>query len=69
MNSKSHDQIQKLALTALFAALCYVIFTFLQIKIPCPAEMPLPCILEMPSAFWPHCFSEAVTADWPELSA
>ena len=34
MNSKSHDQIQKLALTALFAALCYVIFTFLQIKIP-----------------------------------
>lgn len=36
MNSKSHDQIQKLALTALFAALCYVIFTFLQIKIPMP---------------------------------
>ena len=36
MNSKSHDQIQKLALTALFAALCYVIFTFLQIKITMP---------------------------------
>ena len=36
MNSKSHDQIQKLALTALVAALCYVIFTFLQIKIPMP---------------------------------
>ena len=69
MNSKSHDQIQKLALTALFAALCYVIFTFLQIKIPMPGGDATSLHLGMPSAFWPHCFSEAVTADWPELSA
>ena len=31
-----HDQIMKLALTGLFAALSYVVFTFLQIKIPLP---------------------------------
>ena len=36
MNNKTHDQILKIALTALFAALCYVVFTFLQIKIPMP---------------------------------
>ena len=31
------NRIQKLALTAVMAALCYVSFTFLQIKIPTPA--------------------------------
>lgn len=31
------NRIQKLALTAVMAALCYVAFTFLQIKIPTPA--------------------------------
>lgn len=36
MTDKSHDKVLKIALTALFAALCYVIFTFLQIKIPMP---------------------------------
>ena len=36
MTDKNHERILKLALTALFAALCYVIFTFLQIKIPMP---------------------------------
>ena len=36
MKNATHDRILKLALTALFAALCYVIFTFLQIKIPMP---------------------------------
>lgn len=30
-------QIQKLTITALMAALCYVAFTFIQIKIPTPA--------------------------------
>lgn len=36
MTDKTHDQVFKIALTALFAALCYVVFTFLQIKIPMP---------------------------------
>ena len=36
MNNNTHNQILKIALTALFAALCYVVFTFLQIKIPMP---------------------------------
>lgn len=36
MNNQTHEQILKIALTALFAALCYVVFTFLQIKIPMP---------------------------------
>lgn len=36
MTDKTHDKVLKIALTALFAALCYVIFTFLQIKIPMP---------------------------------
>lgn len=36
MTNKTHDQVLKIALTALFAALCYVVFTFLQIKIPMP---------------------------------
>lgn len=31
------NKIQKLALTAIMAALCYAAFTFLQIKIPTPA--------------------------------
>lgn len=36
MNNQIHNQVLKIALTALFAALCYVVFTFLQIKIPMP---------------------------------
>jgi len=36
MTNNTHNQVLKLALTALFAALCYVVFTFLQIKIPMP---------------------------------
>ena len=36
MNNQTHNQVLKIALTALFAALCYVVFTFLQIKIPMP---------------------------------
>lgn len=31
------DKVFKITLTALMAALCYVVFTFLQIKIPTPA--------------------------------
>ena len=34
--NKQHETLMKLAQTALLAALCYVSFTFLQIKIPVP---------------------------------
>ena len=34
--NKQNSTIMKLAETALLAALCYVSFTFLQIKIPVP---------------------------------
>ena len=41
--NKQHDTLIKLAETALLAALCYVTFTFLQIKIPVPGGgMPHP---------------------------
>ena len=33
---KTNSNVMKIAQTALFAALCYVIFTYLQIKIPMP---------------------------------
>lgn len=33
---KTNSTVMKIAQTALFAALCYVIFTYLQIKIPIP---------------------------------
>ena len=33
---KTNSTVMKIAQTALFAALCYVIFTFLQMKIPMP---------------------------------
>lgn len=33
---KTNSTVMKIARTALFAALCYVIFTYLQIKIPMP---------------------------------
>ena len=35
-NMKTNSTVMKIAQTALFAALCYVIFTYLQIKIPMP---------------------------------
>ena len=44
MNTQN-STITKLAETALMAALCYVSFTFLQIKIPVPggdADYPVP---------------------------
>ena len=34
---KQNKTIYKIAVTALMAALCYVAFTFIQIKIPTPA--------------------------------
>ena len=35
-----NQTVMKLAQTAILAALCYVSFTYLQIKIPMPGVMP-----------------------------
>ena len=67
--NKQNTTVMKLAETALLAALCYVSFTFLQIKIPVPGEMPLPFILEIPFVYLEPCFWEAGTADLPVLLA
>ena len=67
MNTQNNTVV-KLAETALLAALCYVSFTFLQIKIRCRAETQHPFILEMLSAYLQHCFWVAYMADLPELS-
>lgn len=45
------NKVYKIALTGLFAALSYVVFTFLQFKIQLPGETQLPFIWEMQSAF------------------
>ncbi len=46
------SRIYKLALTGLFAALSYVVFTFLQIKITLPGGDATPFIWAMRSASW-----------------
>ena len=45
------ESFQKLVLTGVFAALSYVVFTFLQIKIPLPAATQQASISAMPSVF------------------
>ena len=61
MNTQN-STITKLAETALLAALCYVSFTFLQIKIPVPVEMLLLFTSEIPSACLELCFLAVGTA-------
>jgi len=60
---------QKIALTGLMAALSYVVFTFLQIKIPLPGGDATPSTLETPSAFLALYCSAVFTAAWEALSA
>ena len=55
---KRNETVVKLAQTALMAALCFVSFTFLQIKIP------LPYISAIPSACSGRSYWAAGTADW-----
>ena len=45
-----NEHVYKIVMTGLMAALSYVIFTFLQIKITLPATLP-PSTLETRSAF------------------
>ena len=52
MNNQNNT-ITKLAETALLAALCYVAFTFLQIKIPVPGG---DATSEMHFVFWERFF-------------
>ena len=46
------NHLYKVALTGLFAALSYVVFTFCRSRSPFPAEMPPPFIWEMRSVCW-----------------
>ena len=60
-----HENIYKLTLTALMAALSYVVFTFLQIKVTLPGEMQLRSILAMRSVYlqlfcWVVCMAVSV---------
>lgn len=65
---KTNSTVMKIAQTALFAALCYVIFTYLQIKYRCREEMQHQSTLEMRSVCLPHFFWAAGTADLQERS-
>ena len=47
---KTNSTVMKIAQTALFAALCYVIFTYLQIKIPMPGGDATS--IHLGNAFW-----------------
>ena len=53
-----HENIYKLTLTALMAALSYVIFTFLQLRF----------ILAMLSVCWVHCLLAVYTVESAERS-
>ena len=46
-----NEKLQKIALTGVFAALSYVVFTFLQFRYLSPAEMRPPSIWVMRSVF------------------
>ncbi len=52
---KRKQTVVKLAQTALLAALCFVSFTFLQIKIPMPGGDATSFISGMHFVFWEHC--------------
>ena len=54
-----HENIYKLTLTALMAALSYVVFTFLQIKVT-------PSIWVMRYVYLVHCFSAVCMAESAE---
>ena len=66
--NKQNTTVMKLAETALLAALCYVSFTFLQIKIPVPGGDATSLTLEIPSVYLEHCFLAAGTAALQEQS-
>ena len=64
-----HENIYKLTLTALMAALSYVIFTFLtDSRLPCRVEMQLRFILAMLSVCWVHCLLAVYTVESAERS-
>ena len=64
--NKQNTTVMKLAETALLAALCYVSFTFLQIKIPVPGGDATS--LHIGNTFCVHCFLAAGTAALQEQS-
>ena len=58
-----NEKLLKMVMTALMAALSYVVFTFLQIKITLPGAMPLPSILETQSVSWAPFYLAVYSAD------
>ena len=63
MNQKN-STAYKIALTGLTAALSYVVFTFLQIKIMIPArQTPQAFILETLYVYLAHCFWAVLWAE------
>ena len=67
MNEKN-NKVYKIALTGLMAALSYVVFTFLQIKITLPGGDATSIHLVMLSAFWVLCFLAAYMAAWASMT-
>ena len=53
---QKNQTVIKLAQTAILAALCYVSFTYLQIKIPMPGGDATSIHIETHSACWLHYF-------------
>ena len=67
--TKEDVRIYRIALTGLFAALSYIVFTFLQIKITLPGGTPRPFTWETRSACWAPCSSGDFTGAWEAPSA
>lgn len=63
-----HENIYKLTLTALMAALSYVILHFFKFRLPCRVEMQLRFILAMLSVCWVHCLLAVYTVESAERS-
>ena len=69
MESAGDSRIYKIAMTGLFAALSYVVFTFLQFKITLPGGDATPSTWGTPYAFWGRCSWADFTEDWEGPSA
>ena len=64
--NRQNTTVVKLAETAILAALCYVVFTFLQIKIPVPGGDATSIHLGNAFACWAPCFWAAGMEGLPE---
>lgn len=58
-----NEKLLKMVMTALMAALSYVVFTFYRSRSPFRAAMPLPSILETQSVSWAPFYLAVYSAD------